>query len=247
MSYSEHEKLINDEGTPTGSYETTILPIIAEFVGVCLFVFIGCMASQDNLLTAVALAHGLTIALLIIGLGSISGGHFNPAVTLGVTIAGAIKPVLALGYFIAQLLGGLLGAAFARAVLPSDIYITIRGGSHALGKGVDPGWAILGEVVLTSVLVFTVLMSAVNRTTKSKLAPLAIGFAVAVDIMSGGPITGASMNPARALGPALVSYPVVSGSFDDHYVWWVGPLLGGLGAGLMYSILCIFLRLNWIK
>ncbi|KAK3582695.1 hypothetical protein CHS0354_013045 [Potamilus streckersoni] len=236
MSNNENEKLINREDMPTGSYETTIRPIFAEFVGVCLFVFIGCMASQNELLTAVALAHGLTIALLIIGVGPLSGGHFNPAVTLGVTLAGAIKPVLALGYFVAQLLGGLLGAAFVRAVLPSSIYMTIKGGIHSLGTGVDPGWAIIGEVILTTVLVFTVLMSAVNSTTKSSLAPLAIGFAVAVDIMSGGPTTGASMNPARALGPAVVSYAVVSGSFNNHYVWWVGPLLGGLVAGLLYRV-----------
>ncbi|KAL3875607.1 hypothetical protein ACJMK2_033542 [Sinanodonta woodiana] len=246
MSDSETDNLINTEHSPTGGFKTIVQPILAEFVGACVFVFIGCMASQNNLLTAVALAHGLTIALLIIGLGGISGGHFNPAVTLGVTLAGAIKPVLALGYFIAQVLGGLLGAAFVRAVLPYDIYVTTKGGRHSLGKGVDPGWAIFGEVILTTVLVFTVLMSSVNRLTKSKLAPLAIGFAVAVDIMSGGPTTGASMNPARAFGPAVVSFAAVSGSFDNHYVWWVGPLLGGVIAGLLYRCLFASSDKRWI-
>ncbi|KAL3875606.1 hypothetical protein ACJMK2_033541 [Sinanodonta woodiana] len=240
MSDSGKENFISK-----GPYEITVQPLLAEFVGVCMFVFIGCMATPNQLLT-LALAQGMTIALLIIGLGTISGGHFNPAVTLGVLIAGAIKPALAWCYFIAQLLGGLLGAAFARAMMPSYIYRNIKGGSFALGSDMEPSWAIVAEAVLTTLLVLTVLMSSVNATTKSCLAPLAIGFAVAVDVMSGGLTTGASMNPARALGPAIISSPVVSDSFDNHYVWWVGPLLGGLVAGVLYRLLFASVDQRWI-
>ncbi|KAK3582698.1 hypothetical protein CHS0354_013049 [Potamilus streckersoni] len=248
------------------------------------------MSLQDNLQTTVALAHGLTISLLMIGLGGIrlvgkhsrkyatdahaqltyirtdryrgklevggampsnrvvfsSGGHFNPAVSLGVTLAGAINPDLAIGYIISQLLGGLLGATLVRAMLPSHVYKNIKGGNHRLGTDMESSQALLGEAILTTVLVFTFLMSSVNRRTKSNLAPLAIGFAVAVDIISGGPTTGASMNPARALGPAIVSYAVMDDSLDDLFVWWVGPLLGGLVAGLLYRLLFASSDQRWI-
>ncbi|KAL3875605.1 hypothetical protein ACJMK2_033540 [Sinanodonta woodiana] len=233
MLNSETENLINTRPFKWNC-KRSMQPILAEFIGVCLYVFIGCMALQDNFVTVVALAHGLTITMLTIGLGAISGGHFNPAVTLGVVLAGAVEPTLGFCYFIAQLLGGLLGAALVRAVLPPNIYDNIKGGSHSLTSGLEPGWVILGEAVLTTLLVSTFLLSAVNSKTKTNLAPLAIGFAVAVGIMSGVSTTGTSMNPARALGPALVSSDVVSDSFDSHYVWWVGPLLGGLVSGLSY-------------
>ncbi|KAK3582697.1 hypothetical protein CHS0354_013047 [Potamilus streckersoni] len=183
MSGSETENVINIREF----CERIVQPLLAEFVGVCLLVFISCMASQNNFVIDVALAHGLTIAMLIIGLGAISGGHFNPAVTLGVALAGAVEPTLALCYFIAQLLGGLLGAALVRGVLPPNIYDKIKGGSHCLGSSVEPRWAIVAEAVLTTLLVSTFLLSTVNRKTKSNMAPLAIGFAVAVGIISGNP------------------------------------------------------------
>ncbi|KAL3875604.1 hypothetical protein ACJMK2_033539 [Sinanodonta woodiana] len=235
MSYSETENGINVKDSSTGYYETIVRPILAEFVGVCLLVFVGSLSLQDNLQATVALTHGLTVTLLIIGLGGISGGHFNPAVSLGVIVAGAIDTELAIGYIIGQLLGGVFGATLVRAMLPSHVYKNIKGGNHRLGFDVESNQAILGEIILTTALVFIVLMSTINRRTKSKLAPLAIGFAVTVDILSGGRTTGASMNPARALGPAIVSYGIMTDSFDDLFVWWVGPLLGGLLAGLLYS------------
>lgn len=224
-------------------WETTIRPVMAEFIGVIVFVFVGTMVVQTGDIVSIGLAHGLMIALLIMGLGNISGGHFNPVVTLGVALNGGISVMLALLYFCAQMIGGVIGAAFTRAVLPSDIYHGntatgmqgIDGGAHTLSTGVQPGWAILCEGILTFVLVFTVLMNALDKRNKdSVLTPLAIGFAVAVDIMGGGQTTGASMNPARSFGPALVVSSFNTDVWKHHYVYWVGPILGSIVAALEY-------------
>ncbi|XP_052264434.1 aquaporin-8-like isoform X2 [Dreissena polymorpha] len=191
---SDKERLINKDAsmsisgyTPQehGTFDRVIRPMAAEFVGVALFVFVACCSLNSGDLVAAALGHGLTIALLVVGFGAISGAHFNPAVTLGVTLGGGLPVSLLPGYWIAQLGGGILGAAIVRGTLPSSVYASISGGTHQLGKEVTAGWGFLIEVVLTTVLVLTVLMAAVNRQTKSKLAPLAIGFAVSVDIMAG--------------------------------------------------------------
>lgn len=233
---SEFDPLIN-RGARESFYHRAIRPSLAEFIGTTVFVFIGCMAVQTQNVGSIALAHGLAIALLITGLGKISGGHFNPAVTLGVTISGGNPIVVSIFYFLAQILGGMVGAAFALAVLPESVYKGIKGGAHTLGHGVYPGWAILAEGILTFLLVFTVLMTAVDEE-KSNLAPLAIGFAVAVDIIAGAKTTGASMNPARSFGPAVAysKYGDVN-VWEHHYVYWVGPTAGAIAAAVIYRFL----------
>ncbi|XP_019614846.1 PREDICTED: aquaporin-8-like [Branchiostoma belcheri] len=230
-----HLTLEKEEG-PANLYETYVMPCLAEFVGLLIFVFIGTMvtgysASAGSLwLLGVALAHGLTIALLIIAIGHISGGHLNPAVTLGVTLAGGVNVLQGVCYVISQLLGGMVGAAFTKAILPNGTYAGCSGGAHALGGGVSVPGAVLCETLLTMILVLTVLLAAVDSATSgSALPPLAIGLAVLVGILAGGPFSGASMNPARAFGPA-----VAAGVWDYHYVWWVGPTFGALLAGLIY-------------
>lgn len=258
---TDTEYLINrNDSTPRnpvqGSYDRIWRPVLAEMVGVTLFVFVGCCALISGNITSAALGHGLTIGLLIMGLGEISGGHFNPAVTLGVTLSGGLPLVLAPGYISGQIAGGILGASLVRGALPKGVYSDIGGGVHHLGnisthdgsdfETVEPGWAILIEMVLTTVLVFTVLMSAVNPKTKTSLAPLAIGFAVAVDIMAGGMLTGASMNPARAVGPAIVASAVLDNAWDYHYIYWVGPILGAILAALLYKFLFSSPNQRWI-
>ncbi|KAJ8318385.1 hypothetical protein KUTeg_003476 [Tegillarca granosa] len=223
---AELDRLIHEEKMEMYSrntYTDYVRPVIAEFTGVCLFVFVGVLSvnGAGGNIVAVALAHGMTIALLIMGLGNISGGHFNPAVTLGVAITGNIKLILAVAYLLAQTAGGLLGAAFVRAILTSTEYKNISGGAQVLqSTDTEPGWAILCEGILTFILVFTVLMNAVDVKTKNNLAPLAIGFTVAVDILAGGKVTGASMNPARTFGPTVVASPLVDGLWLYHYVYW---------------------------
>ncbi|XP_070187779.1 aquaporin-8-like [Littorina saxatilis] len=248
---SERSNLINrsTEGLHYPSlYEDYLRPVLAEFFGVTLFVCVGCLCvlqsgnagtlGYSTAFSAIAIAagHGLTIALLVVALGEISGAHLNPAVTVGAFIAGAISPVKAVLYVLAQIVGGLAGAGLTRGILNKDVYTAIGGGAHTLGEGVTAGQGVLCEVVLTTVLVLTVLMTAVDPRNKSQLAPLAIGFAVTVDILAGVQITGASMNPARSFGPAVVISYATTSFWTYHYIYWVGPLLGSLVAGIWYRL-----------
>jgi len=184
-----------------------------------------------------AFAHGFTIALLVISLGPISGGHFNPAVTLGVTLSNAIHPIRAALYVVFQLLGGFIGALFVRVVSPD--YADRNGITTVTNANTNPGQAIVLEIILTYILVQTVLCAAVDSEGKNVLAPLAIGFCLVVDIFAGGDITGASMNPARSLGPALAA-SIFGGTnanpWQYHYVYWAGPIVGAVIAALFYRL-----------
>ena len=206
-------------------------PCFAEFLVVLIFVFIG-VCSVANVPSFIPLVHGLAIIVLAFLAGGISGAHINPAVTLGVLLAGAISPLLALGYVLSQLLGAIVGAGFARVVLTKVVYESINGGSHSLGMDVKVGSALLAEILATSVLVLTVQMTAVDSKNKVPVAPIPIGFAVAIGIYGIGSVSGGSLNPARSFGPALI------GSYwSDHYVYWVGPIFGAVLASAIYRII----------
>lgn len=212
--------------------------LIAEAVGTFLFFFVGAgsVVLGDYLtanggtgpgLLGVALAHGLALAVLVSALGPVSGGHFNPAVTLAVWIMGKIRPMQAATYVVAQLVGALAAGFSLKAVFP-DAWHTSNIGSPALGPGITPLLGIGIEAVLTALLVFAVIGTAVDHRAP-KIGGLAIGLAVAADILMGGPLTGAAMNPARWLGPA-----VAAGAYADWYVWWIGPAIGAAIAALTY-------------
>nr|BDI24355.1 aquaporin-3 [Peronia verruculata] len=235
---SEEEALINrsTEASSGDRFDTFIRPCIAEFIGVMLFVFIGTSAAVVNgtNIVAIALAHGLTIALLVIATGAISGGHLNPAVTLGIWFAGGISWLQAPFYIISQLVGSILGAALTRGILNEDLYVQGNGGATLPGPGVTAGEGFLCEMLLTSLLVSAVLLSAVDDSSKSKIGPLAIGFAVVTCILAGGPVSGASMNPARSFGPAVVMSHFTTSVWDYHWIYWVGTGCGALLAGAWY-------------
>jgi MIP family channel proteins len=212
--------------------------LVAEALGTFLFFFVGAgsvvlgdyLAANGGTgpgLLGVALAHGLALAVLVSALGPVSGGHFNPAVTLGVWIMGKITPTRAALYAVAQLVGALaaglaLKAAFADSWQASNI------GTPALGAGITPVLGIGIEAILTTLLVLVVIGTAVDPRAP-KIGGLAIGLAVAADILVGGPLTGAAMNPARWFGPA-----VAAGAYADWYVWWIGPAIGAAAAALIY-------------
>ncbi|XP_012935620.1 aquaporin-8 isoform X1 [Aplysia californica] len=219
-----------------GFFDGLLRPCLAELVGVTLFVFIGTMSVNGNDTLGIALAHGLAIALLVMSTASISGGHLNPAVTLGVFLSGSIAPLTALLYFISQLLGGILGSALTRGVLSQHTFTNISGGATTLGPTTSAAQGLLCEVVLTSVLVSVVLLAAVDEDTKNLLGPLGIGFAVVVDILAGASVSGASMNPARSFGPAVVVSVYDSDVWSYHYIYWVGPALGSLLAVIWYRL-----------
>jgi len=218
--------------------DRTAAALIAEALGTFLFFFVGAgsvvlgdyLAASGGTgpgLLGVALAHGLALAVLVSALGAVSGGHFNPAVTLAVWIMGRITPMRAALYAVAQLLGGL-AAGLALKVVFADAWQASNIGTPALGAGISPAIGIGIEAVLTALLVLAVIGTAVDPRAP-KIGGLAIGLAVAADILVGGPLTGAAMNPARWFGPA-----VAAGAYADWYVWWIGPAIGAAVAALIY-------------
>ncbi|MBI4240935.1 MAG: MIP family channel protein [Candidatus Rokubacteria bacterium] len=217
---------------------------LAEFIATLLFVFLGAGTvvvtgglMKEGLtaarLVAIALAHGLAIALLVAATARISGGHINPAVTFGALITGKINLGKAIAYAVAQLVGGVVGALLLKGVIPAGAQGNL--GAHGLGAGVSAGGGLLAEIVLTFALVFVIFATAVDPKGLGHIAPAAIGLTVLVDHLFGVPVTGASMNPARSFGPALVA-----GAWDTHWIFWIGPLIGGGLAALVYEFL--FLR-----
>jgi len=210
--------------------------LVAELVGTfaLIFVGVGAIYNNPNSLVGVALAHGLTIFVMATAVGHISGGHFNPAVSFGLWLGGKMPLARMVSYWLAQLAGATLAAfllPFVFANLPGQVPVeTVAKGTPDLSnKGITPIQGIVVEGVLTFFLVFVVYGSAVD-TRAVKLAPLAIGMTVTLDILFNGPLTGAAMNPARVFGPALAS-----GHWHNHWVYWVGPLLGGALGGVTYG------------
>jgi MIP family channel proteins len=210
--------------------------LVAEIAGTFMFFFvgIGAVASLDRAgsvdgaaaLIVVALAHGVVLAVMVSSLGAVSGAHFNPAVTFGVWLAGQMPGRRALAYVLAQLIGGL-GAAWALRVIFSES-VSPNLGTPALGSGVEPLVGLAIEAVLTVILLTAVFGTAIDPRGP-KVGGLAIGLAVAADVLMGGPLTGAAMNPARWFGPAAVT-----GAWENSYVWIVGPLVGAAIGALVY-------------
>lgn len=200
--------------------------LVAEFIGTFALIFIGAgaLAITEANLVGVALAHGLVIVTFAYAYGHISGTHINPAVTLALLIAGEIQIAAAVGYWAVQFLGGILGAFVLKAVLPEagDLGVTI------LGSGVTATQGLIVEMVLTFFLVNTIFNTAVSGKA-GNFAGLAIGLTLVLSILMGGPLTRASLNPARTLGPAIAS-----GNYADIWLYFVGPAIGAVLAALLY-------------
>ncbi|HEY6065231.1 MAG TPA: MIP/aquaporin family protein [Thermoanaerobaculia bacterium] len=213
---------------------------IAEFIGTMALIFIGAgsiladrLAGGAGSLVGIALAHGFTVAVMASAFGHISGAHINPAVTVGALVARKISPGDAVVYGIAQLLGGVFGALLLTAVFDAPTRQAASLGTPALAAGVTVGQGLVFEIVATFLLVIVVCATAIDpRGAFTVVSGIPIGLVVAFDILAGGPLTGASMNPARSFGPALVG-----GHWANHWIYWVGPIAGGAIAGLLYSAL----------
>lgn len=210
--------------------------LVAEAVGTFLFFFVGIGAvilgshtgDTSGGLVGIAFAHGLALAVVVSALGAVSGGHFNPAVTFGVWITGRIDAMRGALYVIAQLVGSVAAALVLRWVFPQTSWEPVALGTPALGSEITVASGIVIEAVLTMLLLVAVFGTAIDARAP-KIGGLAIGLAVAADILMGGPLTGAAMNPARWFGPA-----VASGTYADWYVWWIGPLVGAGIIALVY-------------
>ena len=204
---------------------------IAELVGTFALIFVGVLVlvvpGGEKHLVEVALAHGLVIAVMVSATMSISGGQLNPAVTIGLLVVRKISPAQAGINVVSQLVGGVLGGYFALFALPG---MDLTPGVPDLGGGVAVGTGIFVEAMLTFLLMFVVMGTAVDPRFGARIGGLAIGLAVALDILAGGPITGAAMNPARWFGAA-----VPAAHFANALVYIVGPIVGAVAAALLYE------------
>lgn len=213
---------------------------LAEFVGAFALTFVGAGAimvsgAQHSPLIGIAIAHGFVIAVMVCAVGHISGGHFNPAVTFGFLVARRMKPTLALAYWVAQLSGAALAALILKGVFPDRITDAAKLGAPLL-SGIGPGAGLVVELILTFFLVWVVFAVAADEHGSFKIvAGIPIGFTITLDILMGGPLTGAAMNPSRAFGPMLVQNQWAHG-----WIWFAGPLAGGALAALVYDT--IYLR-----
>ncbi|MCU0316304.1 MAG: aquaporin [Fimbriimonadaceae bacterium] len=204
----------------------------AEFIGTFALCFVGILAIY-NLgpagpagLLGIALAHGLVIVCFGSALGAVSGGHFNPAVSFGLLVAGKMKFNDFVGYVVSQTLAGFAAAGLIPILFSQAGQQVVAKGTPAVGAGFTVTAALIAEMICTFFLVLVVFGTAVNRKAP-KLGAVAIGLVIAACILAIGPISGCAINPARHLGPALLS-----GAMDNFWIYLAGPLVGGALAGL---------------
>jgi MIP family channel proteins len=181
-------------------------------------------------LVGIALALGFGVAAAVFALGHISGAHFNPAVTIAMWAVGKQDAKTSVAYVVSQLVGATIAAAVLVTIFPSVISAATGIGGTFLGAGVSYASGVLAEALLTFILVLTIMGVSDSRNSSSMHGPLAVGFVLAMDVLIGAGITGASMNPARSFGPALLS-----GAWDSQIVYWIGPIVGGALAAFAYK------------
>eukprot|EP01125_Pyxidicula_operculata_P007353 TRINITY_DN24_c1_g1_i1.p1 TRINITY_DN24_c1_g1~~TRINITY_DN24_c1_g1_i1.p1 ORF type:complete len:289 (+),score=58.81 TRINITY_DN24_c1_g1_i1:52-918(+) len=236
---------------------------IAELWGTMMFVYLGTgsvIASipidgsmDSSCIMVIAFGFGFGLCTMLYATANISGGHLNPAVTLSIVIAKKMSVLKGLLYIICQCVGAILGSALIKGTIPEEVSMKVSYGATTIsvnssyGSSIESGFsfsideaqAVLIEMCLTFLLVFTVFATAGishDKRYMGRFAPLSVGFAVLVGHLLGAPFTGPSMNPARSLGPA-----VISGVWTHHWVYWVGPTVGGILAALIYKYFFISL------
>ncbi|CAF1179437.1 unnamed protein product [Rotaria sordida] len=242
-------KTTKDNDNKTTTFTDIIQPMIVELIGTIFFIWIGLLGacndeSKNNSLIA-GLSFGLSLIIFVASLGHISGGHFNPAVTLGVFIARDIQIKKALLYMLMQLIGGIMAAGIFRLLSHTSTYNRCHGGatflvtiktSKELGEftidGINWWEGMCIELLLTFVFVTIILMVTINKKSKSNFAPIYNGIALCVCIFASNMLTGGSLNPARSLGSAIFA-----NIWSHHYIYWIGPLIGATIAGGFYRFI----------
>lgn len=234
--------------------EEDVLPSLwrgaaAEFFATLIFVFVGTgavVACQTELgkstigvpsLTLIAMAHGFAITVLVYAVGEISGGHINPAVSWAVMITGKQSVIRTIVYMLSQIFGGIVGSSFLKSLLPSSLRWGM--GCHSVNPALTAGQGFIAEIIFTFIFIFVVFGTAVSPFAgkfsplggegPGKLTPFAVGMTILILHTVGVPFTGASMNPARSFGPALVNGGTC---WNNHWIYWLGPLIGSTAAAL---------------
>jgi MIP family channel proteins len=213
----------------------------AEIIGTFVLVYGGTAVAVAALLdrpvagpsynsVATPLAFGLALLVVVAAIGHVSGGHVNPAVTLGLAATGRFPWRYVPAYLLAQLAGALLGALATWATFGTPARAEAQLAATAPGPGVGAVQGLLVEALITFILVFVVVSVATDDRVPASLAPIAVGAALAVAVFIAGPVTGGAVNPVRALGPALIA-----GQLPNIWIYIVGPLLGGIAAAFVYD------------
>jgi aquaporin TIP len=206
--------------------------LIVEFIGPFALTFIGAgsiVATGGQNLVAIALAHGLAIGLLVAAAGHISGGVYNPALTVALAATRQLPWDRAIAYIVVQCLGAIVAALLLKAVVAPAAAAAVNLGNPGLGPGVTPIQGLIVEIILTFFLMFSVWGSAIDSRGPATIAGLVIGLTITMDVFMGGGLTGAAMNPSRWIGTA-----VAQGDFTNWWLYWVGPIIGALLAAFLY-------------
>lgn len=215
---------------------------LSEFISTLIFVFAssGSAIAVNNFtvdaptrLLIVAVAHAFSLFVAVAISTNLSGGHVNPAVTLGSFVGGNLTWLRFILFFVAQIFASVIACLLLRLATGQGVPV------YGLSSGVRVENAVVLEMVMTFGLVYAVYATTVDPRTKKRgnsgtMTPIVIGFIVGANIMVGGPFDGASMNPAASFGPALVGW-----KWKNHWVYWVGPLAGGGLAGFLYELIFI--------
>lgn len=219
--------------------------VLHEFICMTLFVYIGCGVATTNPTfnpQSTAFAFGMAIMVLVYAIAHTSGGQLNWAVTIGLMVSGDLESLQGCANMLAQLFGGIIGAALLFATLPEDMGKTLGSNEVNRDDGYTAGAAFFAEFVFSFMLVFVVFQTAVeqgaitgsNDSARPVTAPIAIGFSVFLAHLFLIPVTGCSINPPRSFGPALIAtIDGQKGLFDDFWIFFVAPMLGGVTAGLL--------------
>ena len=233
---------LGEPGSASSRPSNLVLACSAEAIGTFLLVLVGTAVASAAVLgkstagqaydsLAVALAFGLILIPIVGSLGQISGAHVNPAVTLGLAVAGKFPWSHVPGYVLAQLGGAIVAALVVWAAYGHGAYVDAHLGAPAPVNGASVMQVLLVEALIAFILVFTVISTATDKRVPPGTAAVAIGFALSAGVLLGGPVSGGAGNPARALGPMIVT-----GTFPVWFFYTVGPLLGGVLAALTFRL-----------
>ncbi|KAI1006885.1 hypothetical protein K3495_g1334 [Podosphaera aphanis] len=236
LKLRKYEGRLNDD-----NFRNHVIAALGEFLGTTLFLFFGFLGAQiinskpDTIsegspsllqLLFVASAFGVSGAVNVWLFYRVSGGHLNPAITIGLTLIGAVPITRAVLLVIVQLVGGVLASLLVLGVTPVPLNV-----QTALGSGTSIWQGFFLELILTATLVLTVFLLAVEKHRTTPLAPLGIGLVLFLDVLLSAQYSGASFNPARSFGPALVQLDFAS----YHWIYWLGPIAGALVASAIYK------------